>query len=751
MKNKLNKLLHVTAKVTTVIGGLLLGTGVQAQTQKLSGYINPFIGTGAHGHTYPGPTVPFGMVQLSPDNGTAGWDWCSGYHYSDSVIAGFSHTHLSGTGIGDLADISVLPSVNREPNFEKMHSAFSHATEKASAGYYSVMLDDFHIKAELTTSERTGYHRYTFPKSEKAMIRFNLGFAINWDKATETHFKQLDSTTFIGYRYSTGWAKDQRVYFAVRLSKPVREMRLYANNRIVPAVEVKSNSSIACLLFSTQEGEQVQMQVSLSFANEAGALDALNKEKGWAFDKVKEQAVALWEKTLSKVAITTANASLKEVFYTALYHAFEAPVLFSDVNGNYKNVKGNLAHADYPVYTVSSLWDVFRAESPLFTLLQPERVPDIIHSYMDFYNQYGLLPVWDLHFNETNCMTGYHCIPIVADAVLKGMAGVQPEVALEAMKKSAMQNIRGANWYREYGYLPQDKMGSSVTITLEYAYDDWCIAQVAKKLGKEDDYALFMKRSASWKSLFDSTIGFARAKNADGSWVTPFDPYFSEHDEHKAMFTEGNSWQHSWFVPQDVKGLMQAYGGVTPFVTKLDSLFTVSSELKGENTSPDISGLVGQYAHGNEPSHHIAYLYNYAGMPAKTADRVRYITQNLYTNKPDGLCGNEDCGQMSAWFVWSALGFYPVNPASGEYAIGAPLFDKVSIQLPRQKKFTVIAKGVSNTNRYIQKATLNGKPYTASFIKHTDIVRGGELVFTMGSTPSATWGVKALDLPGQNN
>lgn len=747
MKNKPRRRLLFTA--TAVVS--LLTSYSQVKVAKVSSYVNPFIGTAAHGHTYPGVTVPFGMVQLSPDNGTEGWDWCSGYHYSDSVIAGFSHTHLSGTGIGDLADISVLPIVNKPAGFDKITSRFSHDREKAGAGYYSVVLDDFNIKAELTASERTGYHRYTFPRAENAMIRFNLGFAINWDKPVETHFKQIDSFTFVGYRYSTGWAKDQRVFFAVRVSKPVKQVRLFTNGRAIAASEAKSAATVACLLFNTTENEQVQMQVSLSYANEEGALATLAAEKGHTFDKVKEQAVAAWESTLSKVSVTTSDNKLKEVFYTALYHSFEAPVLFNDINGNYKNAKGNLAHADYPVYSVSSLWDVFRAESPLFTLLQPERVPHIIRSYMDFYKQYGLLPVWDLHFNETNCMTGYHCIPIVADAVLKGIAGIDAKQALEAMKKSAMQDIRGTNWYRQYGYLPQDKMGSSVTITLEYAFDDWCIAQVAKKAGNPDDYAVFMKRSASWKNLFDSTIGFARAKKADGSWVTPFDPYYSEHDADKAMFTEGNSWQHSWFVPQDVSGLIQAYGGITPFVTKLDSLFTISSEIKGQNTSPDISGLIGQYAHGNEPSHHIAYLYNYAGMPAKTADRVRYITRNLYTNQPDGLCGNEDCGQMSAWFIWSAIGFYPVNAASGEYVIGAPLFDKVSIQLPQQKRFTVIAKGVSDKNRYIQKATLNGKPYTTSFIRHADIIKGGELVFVMGSTPSAAWGVLPKDLPGASN
>lgn len=725
---------------------LLAGTVL---AQRVTDYVNPFIGTAAHGHTYPGATVPFGMVQLSPDNGSQGWDWCSGYHYSDTVICGFSHTHLSGTGIGDLLDISVLPMTGREPSAEKIVSSFSHKDEKASPGYYSVVLKDFHVKAELTASPYAGVHRYTFPESNSAMIRFNLGWAINWDKPTSCMFKRIDDSTFVGYRYSTGWAKDQRVFFAVRLSKPVKSVAFFKGSNRVAADEINDKQTIACLLFDTKQNEQIEMKVALSFANTEGAMAAINQLKDQHFDAIRKQAEQSWEKELGKVKITTPDARLKQVFYTALYHSFEAPVNFTDVNGNYKSVNGSVQHASQPVYTVSSLWDVFRAESPLFTLLQPARVPDIINSYLTFYDQHGLLPVWDLEFNETNCMTGYHCVPIVADAILKDVKGFDVNKAYEAMKKSAMQQIRGTDLYRQYGYVPQDKYGSSVTVTLEYAFDDWCIAQVAKKLGRQDEYAAFMKRAASWKNVFDTSIGFARAKNSDGSWVTPFDPYYSEHDADKAMFTEGNSWQHSWFVPQDVYGLIQAHGGDAPFVTKLDSLFTVSSELKGANTSPDISGLIGQYAHGNEPSHHIAYLYNYAGQPYKTAERVRYITRNLYTDQPDGLCGNEDCGQMSAWYVFSALGFYPVNAASGEYVIGAPLMQAASIQLPGNKTFRLVAKGLSEKNIYVQKATLNGKPYSKSYIKHADVVKGGELVLTMGPKPSTEWGVKEADRPGK--
>lgn len=722
---------------------------VSSFAQRVIDYVDPFIGTAAHGHTYPGAAMPFGMVQLSPDNGTNGWDWCSGYNYSDSIIQGFSHTHLSGTGIGDLADISVLPMVNKQPSTAKIISSFSHAEEKASPGYYSVVLKDFNIKAELTCSNYCGFHRYTFPEAKDAMIRFDLGFAINWDAANECFFKRINDSTFAGYRYSTGWAKDQRVFFAVRTSKPVKSKVFFEGINRTARDSVKNKNVVACLLFDTKANEAIEMKVALSFANIQGALKALEQTQNMHFDEAKKAAEASWEKELGKVAIKTTNKALKQTFYTALYHSYLAPSLFSDANGNYKNVKGNVQHSDHAVYSVSSLWDVFRAESPLFTLLQPQRVPDIINSYLDFYDQYGLLPVWDLQFNETNTMTGYHSIPIITDAILKGFKGIDSLKAYEAMKKSSIQTIRGTDVYRQYRYVPQDKYGSSVTVTLEYAYDDWCIAQVAKKLNKTDDYNTFMQRSTSWKNLFDTTIGFTRAKNSNGKWVQPFDPYYSEHDPDKAMFTEGNSWQHSWFVPQDVYGLIHAHGSEQQFVKKLDSLFTVSSQLNGTNVSNDISGLVGQYAHGNEPSHHIAYLYNYAGMPYKSAERVSYITKNLYTNKPDGLCGNEDCGQMSAWYVWSALGFYPVNAASGEYVFGTPLMNETTIKLANGKTFTVTAKNLSDKNMYIQSATLNAKPYTKSFIKHSDILKGGTLVLNMGDKPSLKWGVNDADRPGK--
>ncbi len=700
--------------------------GILSISQSVTKYVDPFIGTAAHGHTYPGATVPFGMVQLSPDNGTEGRDWCSGYNYADSVIVGFSHTHLSGTGVGDMADVSVLPAVGENPTAAKLFSNFSHESEAASPGYYKVDLKKYNIQAELTAGLRYGVHRYTFPASEKAMIRFDLGFAINSDKPTETNFTRINDSTFAGYRFSTGWAKNQKVYFVVHLSKPVQKLVLFTNEQEAAATEATSPKTVACLMFSTKQGEQVEMKVALSTANIEGAMAVINKTNDLNFDRTLEMAKQSWEKELSKIAIET-NEQQKKIFYTALYHSFLAPTIFNDEQGNYKTISGAIGNSTEPVYSTHSLWDVFRAQSPLFTLIQTNRVTDIINSYLKFYKQYGLLPVWDLGFNETNTMTGYHAVPIIADAINKNIQGFDVDLAYEAMKKSGMQDIRSTDVYKKYGYVPQDKHAHSVTMTLEYAFDDWCIAQVAKKLGKTDDYNLFMKRSASWKQLFDKSIGFARAKNSDGKWVEPFDPYASDGGG-KAMFTEGNSWQHSWFVPQDVKGLIDAHGGDKKFLSKLDSLFSVSSAMTGDDIPEDISGMMGQYAQGNEPDHHVAYLYNYAGAPYKTAEKINQITSELYTDKPDGLCGNEDCGQMSAWYVLSAVGFYPVNAADGRYVFGRPLFDKATLSLADGKKFTVRTINNSAKNLYIQSVALNGKTYTRSYITHQDIIKGGELV-----------------------
>lgn len=713
-------------------------------SQKIINYVNPFIGTGGHGHTYPGTTLPFGMVQLSPDNGSHGWDWSSGYHYSDSMIEGFSHTHLSGTGIGDLCDISVMPVTGRQADTMKIRSRFSHADEKASPGYYSVKLKDFDVQAELTSTVRCGMHKYTFPESNTAAIKINLGFAINWDRTTETYIRRVNDSTLVGHRFSTGWAKNQKVFFAVRLSKPLKSLTLFADKKKATSDEVKAKDLIAFLNFNTSEGEVIYMTVGLSFADIEGAVESLNEIRTWDFDAVRKSAEETWERELRKIQINTTDENVKQTFYTALYHTYLAPVIFSDRFGNYKGAKGDVKNGKM-IMSVHSLWDTFRAANPLLTITQTELVPAIINSYLAFYDQHGLLPVWDLHYNETNTMTGYHAVPVIADAILKDIKGFDYDKAYTAMKSSAMQNIRGTDLYRQAGYVAADKSGESVTITLEYAFDDWCIAEVAKKLGKSGDIELFTKRAQSWKNLFDKSTGFMRGKKGDG-WLEPFDPYQSEHDG-KSAYTEGNAWQHSFFIPHDVEGLKRSFAKENGLLNKLDSLFTTSTRITGANISPDISGLIGQYAHGNEPSHHIAYMYNYLQKPAKSAERVRQIIRTMYTNKPDGLSGNEDCGQMSAWYVFSALGFYPVNPASGQYVIGSPLVDQSIMFLPAGKTFRIHAINNSQKNIYIQSAILNGKPYSRNYITHQDIMGGGVLELTMGSKPGKKWGNKPEDVP----
>lgn len=727
---------------------LLLITTLHAQ-QRLVDFVNPFVGTGGHGHTYPGATMPFAMVQLSPDNGRGGWDWTSGYHYSDSLIQGFSHTHLSGTGIGDLCDISVLPMVDVKPSSTKLQSKFSHKQETAKPGYYAVQLKDFDIWTELTTTIRCGFHRYTFPESKQAIIRFDLGFAINWDETTNGYFKKINDTTFIGYRFSTGWAKDQKIFFAVQLNKPIKKLSLFANDVLVDSSQTNAKNVQACLEFTTRKGEKVLMKVGLSTADIEGALESLNEIPHWDFDKVKLDAENIWERELRKLQIRTDNVALKQTFYTALYHTYLAPNRLSDRYGNYKGTNGTVKNGK-SIYSIHSLWDTFRAANPLLTLTQTELIPAFINSYLIFYEQHGTLPVWDLQFNETNCMTGYHAVPIIADAILKGITGFDYNKAYEAMKTSANQNIRATDLYRAYKFVPQDKAGSSVTITMEYAFDDWCIAQVAKRLGHSGDYREFMKRGLYWRNVFDKKTGFARPKNSDGKWVVPFDPLIAEHNPDKAAYTEGNAWQHSWFVPHDVYGLINYMGGANRFVAKLDALFTADTALKGSHIPPDITGLIGQYAHGNEPSHHIAYLYNYAGYPEKTADRVREICNTLYNNTPEGLSGNEDCGQMSAWYIFSVLGFYPVNPANGEYVMSVPLVQESALQLPDGKLFRIITKEASTKNKYIKQVLLNGEVYTKSYIKHFDILKGGILEIILADEPGKNFGKAVDDLPGRS-
>ncbi|PWS26311.1 alpha-mannosidase [Pedobacter yonginense] len=727
---------------------LVLFSFQSVNAQKLTDLVDPFIGTGGHGHTYPGAAVPFGMVQLSPDNGRSGWDWSSGYHYSDSTITGFSHTHLSGTGIGDWCDISVMPFVNSDTDKK---ATFSHKNEKAAPGYYSVKMSSG-ILASFTVTERVGFHSYAFPEGAKPMIQFDLGFHINWDKTEQGYVSVLNDSTLIGYRYSTGWAKNQKVYFAARTSKAFSLYKLYAAGGVVAGNKLLDTAARVQLFFPDAAGKKVLLKVALSSTTAEKALLALNEVKHWDFEKTRKDASAKWEAELQKIKIQSSDQALKKIFYTALYHTCLSPVLYSDADGAYQNAKSAQLKMEKGAqrYTVYSLWDTFRALNPLFTLTQPKKYPDILKSMMAFYRENGLLPVWDLSTWEANTMTGYHAVPVLADAVLKGVPGLDIKEAYQAMRASATQTSRNVPDYMKYGYLPQDKGGWSVTVTLEYAFDDYCIAQVAKKLGLMDDYKLFMGRAVAYQRLFDPVTGFIRARNSDGKFTVPFDPYFSEHEE-KAEYIEGNAWQHSFFVPQDPRGLANEHGGYGQFVKKLDSLFSVSSVVKGQNASADVSGLIGQYAHGNEPSHHIAYLYSYVGSAWKTQEKVRMIADSMYHAKPDGYAGNEDCGQMSAWFVWNAIGFYPANPVSGQYVFGSPLVDRADLQLPNGKSLHVEVNNNSKTNKYIQKVWLNGKVLSADFISHNQILSGGKLVFLMGSKPNRNWASKPKDWPSSIN
>lgn len=719
-------------------------------------YVDPFIGTAAHGHTFPGATMPFGMVQLSPDNGISAWDWCSGYHYSDSIIVGFSHLHLSGTGIGDLTDIRLMPTSAEVDLTKKVtdradydfSSRYSHDQERASPGYYYVKLLDHDIDVSLTATRYAGLQRYDFPKDQRRSVVLDLSDTINWDRPVKSKIAVVNDTLVTGYRYSTGWAKDQRVYFAMVFSKPIPKYTLADGSALMEGSQQEGAKLKALFDFeASDQRSALFVKTGISSASIDGALKSLSEIKGWDFEEIKQRAEAAWRNELGKVTIFSDNVALKRTFYTALYHTNLAPVIFSDLNQEYKGVDSQVHQATgYTRYDIFSLWDTFRAAHPLFTLLQPGKVDDMVNSMLAHYREYGLLPVWSLLGNETNTMTGYHAIPVIADAYFKGFRGFDANEAYEAMKASAMQDIRGVQYLKQYGYIPSELEVESVTKTLEYAYDDWCIAQVAKALGKDEDYQYFMDRAHSYQKLFDPGTKFMRGKRVDGSWREPFDPKHSSHRVH-TDYTEGNAWQHSWFVPHDVQGLIELMGGNEPFIQKLDELFSEDSKITGENISVDISGLIGQYAHGNEPSHHIAYLYSYAGAPWKTQQRAREIMLTQYNDQPDGLCGNEDCGQMSAWYIFSALGFYPVNPAEGIYVIGSPIFEKSVLDVGKGKTFTVEAHDVSVDNKYIQSAELNGVPLERGYIKHAEIVGGGKLVFTMGATPNPQWASAASQAP----
>jgi len=712
-------------KVILLISLLVIFTTSNGQNK--TRYVDPFLGTGGHGHVYPGATAPFGMVQLSPDNGDEGWDWCSGYHYSSKTIAGFSHTHLNGTGIGDWCDISVLPLLDSSAaNETVIKHSFKHDNERAKPGYYSVKLDNG-IVCELTATERTGIQQYSFP-SKQAWLRFDMGFKLNWDQPTDGYIKIINDSTIGGYRYSTGWAKNQRVYFTSVFSAKIKSYRFINANEIK---QTGQSNAVKLLLEFEFEGKKITVKTGISNVSIEKAGIALNEIGNQSFNSIVASAENKWEKELNKIEINTNNKAFATKFYTALYRTALAPVIYSDKDGAYQNQQGQLSKManGKARYTIFSLWDTFRALNPLFTITQPQLIPDLINSMLQFYKENGLLPVWDISSWEANTMTGYHSIPVIADAVLKDIQGFNVDVAYEAMLKSAFQQQRGTSDYIKYGYLPQDKHGWSVTITLEYAYDDWCIAQVAKKLGKTKDYELFMKRAKSYQNLFDASTGFMRAKNSEGFFIEPFDPLLSEHG-FEGQYIEGTAWQHSFFVPHDINGLTELYGGKKKLANKLDSLFNAPSVLHGENASAGVSGLIGQYAHGNEPSHHIIYMYSALGYPDKAAKWIKAVADSFYKTGPDGLIGNDDCGQMSAWYIFSALGLYPMNPASGEYVFGFPLIKNASITLAGNKKLIIkVIQKSANKDGYIRSVLWNGKKLNQHYIQHSELIKGGTLTY----------------------
>ncbi|HBZ66453.1 MAG TPA: glycosyl hydrolase family 92 [Bacteroidales bacterium] len=711
----------------------------------ITDFVDPFIGTGGHGHTFPGATMPFGMVQLSPDTRLDGWDGCGGYHYSDSIIFGFSHTHLSGTGCIDYGDILVMPFAGdlrngvHQPSGEYA-SLFSHKTETARPGFYSVLLETDSIAAELTATLRTGWHRYTYPARKSSSLMIDLKHR---DKVLASSIQIVNDYEVAGYRRSMNWAADQHVYFVARFSAPVTSSEIAKNDTVIKDITAAEGTNLRILLnFGLLNGKPLTVQVGISAVSIEGARRNLDQESNaLAFDQVKHLADSVWNKELSCITVKGSSDDQKTIFYTALYHAFIAPNLYMDVDGNYRGRDLKIHKADSFNYcTVFSLWDTYRAEHPLFTLVQQKRTNDFINTFLKQYEQGGLLPVWELSANETNCMIGYHAVPVIADAFMKDITGYDTKLALKAMVKSARQDQYGLKYYRERGFIPSEDEGESVSRTLEYAYDDWCIATMAEAMNENDIYKEFTLRAQSYKNLFDPSTGFMRARNND-SWFSPFEPR-----EVNFNYTEANAWQYSFYVPQDVDGLITLLGGDDGFTKKLDDLFTTDSQTTGREQS-DITGLIGQYAHGNEPSHHMAYLYSYAGKPWKTQQRIRQIMDEMYSTCPDGLIGNEDCGQMSAWIVMSALGIYSVTPGTDVYVFGTPWFEEATIHMENGKAFTLRAPQVSSERCYIQSVKLNSQSYTRSWLSHFSIESGGELEFTMGPEPNPLWGQNENDRP----
>tara|TARA_R110002126_G_scaffold291243_1_gene451296 strand:- start:31486 stop:34377 length:2892 start_codon:yes stop_codon:yes gene_type:complete len=705
--------------------------------KSLISYVNPFIGTGGHGHTFPGATMPFGMMQLSPDTRLDGWDGCSGYHYSDDEIYGFSHTHLSGTGVSDYGDILLMPTNkaifnNGADGKEGYKSKFTHEKEVAEPGFYKVYLEDSNIDVELTVSKRSGMHKYNFPSAENQFVILDL---LHRDKVLDAKINRISDTELTGYRFSEAWATDQRLFFTIKTSHKFTDVL-----QSPPKKGMKGAQKIA-LNFINPNNEPVIIKIGISAVDIEGAKKNLEGEIGnQTFEQVKKTAQDFWEQQLEKIVVEDANIDHKTNFYTSMYHVALAPNLYQDVDGRYRGMDMKIhTSLDFDYYTVFSLWDTYRAAHPLYTIIEQEKTNDFINTFLAKYDEGGILPIWDLAANYTGCMIGYHAVPVIADAYLKGIRNYDIDKAFKAMKHSATRDKLGLDSYKSFGFIPVEKESESVSKTLEYAYDDWTIAQMAKDLGKDEDYKTYSERAQYYKNVFDPSSQFMRGRFRN-TWFAPFGPY-----EVNFNYTEANAWQYSFYVPQDISGFMKLLGGKQQLENQLDKLFVAEDKTSGRN-QVDITGLIGQYAHGNEPSHHMAYLYNFVNKPFQTQEKVRQILTELYTNTPDGISGNEDCGQMSAWYIFSSLGFYPVTPGSNQYIIGSPLFEKASINLENGKSFTVEAKNQSEENKYIKSVKLNGDAYSFSYINHTAIINGGNLVFEMTNEPT-NWGTADEFIP----
>ncbi|MDV6169776.1 GH92 family glycosyl hydrolase [Flavobacterium sp. DG1-102-2] len=730
--------------------------------QRLIDNVNPFIGTGAaagsplSGNNYPGATTPFGMVQLSPDTRHApDWSVACGYNYNDAAIAGFSHTHLSGTGVAELFDVMLMPFtgevIKREDGQNHYESSFSHQEEKAHPGYYSVMLKDYNVNAELTATAHAGFHRYTFPKGKDAHIILDLEHSMkksDWNtKIIASQITFIDDHTIEGYRIITGWAPMRKVYFSMQFSKPITHNSVTdGSNSYDNMRTVNGNAIWSVLDFDMHDGGELLVKVGLSATSMENAKMNLSSEiPDWDFDSILKAAETEWENELGKIKIE-GTAEQKQIFYTALYHTFLQPNILSDVNGSYPASDHTIKTSVTPYYSTFSLWDTFRGAHPLYTILQPERTTFFVDSMLSYYNDFGYLPIWQLWGQENYCMIGNHAIPVIVDAILKGLPGINAEDAFDAVKQSSIREHPGSPFgiWEKYGYIPENLKSQSVSLTLELAYDDWCVAQLAKKLNKTEDYERFSRRSQFYRNLYDAQIGFFRAKDSTGKWIDPFDPLkYGANGGYP--FTEGNGWQYFWYVPHDIAKLVTLVGGNKSFAKKLDTFFTL--EDKPEEVNDNASGFIGQYAHGNEPSHHIAYLYSYAGQPWKTQQYTAEIMHSMYNTTSAGYAGNDDCGELSAWYIFSSLGFYPVNPANGIYVIGSPALKEAVIKLENNKTFTVTAKNASAENIYIQSARLNGKAYTKTYITHNDITAGGKLDFVMSNKPNKKWGTGKNDKP----